>query len=51
MQFPNGPALKTPYWQNMLRNVAQFDPEFDAVNYNARSKTRADFTQASRPRT
>jgi hypothetical protein len=28
----------------MLRNVAQFDPEFDAVNYNARSKTRADFT-------
>jgi hypothetical protein len=44
MQFPNGPALKTPYWQNMLRNVAQFDPEFDAINYNSRSKTRADFT-------
>jgi hypothetical protein len=45
MQFPNGPALKTPYWQTMLRNVAQYDPEFDAINYNSRSKTRADFTQ------
>jgi hypothetical protein len=44
MQFPNGPALKTPYWQTMLRNVAQYDPNFDAVNYNARAKTRADFT-------
>lgn len=44
MQFPSGFALKTPYWQNVLRNVAQYDPSFDAVNYNARAKTRADFT-------
>jgi hypothetical protein len=28
----------------MLGNVAKYDPSFDAVNYNARSKTRADFT-------
>ena len=44
MAFPTGPALKTPYWQNMLSMVAQADPSFDAVNYNARTKTRADFT-------
>lgn len=44
MSFPTGAALKTPYWQQMLTSVAQYDPEFDAVNYNARSKTRADFT-------
>lgn len=40
MAFPSGFALKTPYWQNMLRMVSQYDPNFDAVNYNARSKTR-----------
>lgn len=43
MQFPTGFALKSPYWQNMLRLVSQYDPSFDAVNYNARAKTRADF--------
>lgn len=42
MQFPSGMALKTPYWQQMLSNVAQYDPQFDAINYNARAKTRAD---------
>ena len=40
MAFPSGFALKTPYWQNMLKMVSQYDPNFDAVNYNARSKTR-----------
>lgn len=44
MQFPGSFALKTPYWQEMLRAVAQYDPTFDAVNYGARSKTRGDFT-------
>jgi len=44
MQFPSGYALKTPYWQNMLQAVSQYDPSFDAINYNARSKTRSDFT-------
>jgi hypothetical protein len=42
--FPQGAALRSDYWQNMLGNVAKYDPSFDAVNYNARSKTRADFT-------
>lgn len=44
MQFPGGFALKSPYWQQMISAVSQYDPSFDAVNYNARSKTRGDFT-------
>lgn len=44
MQFPAGFALKSPYWQNMLSLVSQYDPTFDAVNYNARASTRRDFT-------
>lgn len=44
MQFPSGFALKSPYWQSMLSLVSQYDPSFDAVNYNARANTRKDFT-------
>lgn len=44
MQFPAGFALKSPYFQGMLRDVGTYDPTFDAVNYNARSKTRSSFT-------
>lgn len=42
--FPGGFALKSPYWQRMVQLVSQYDPNFDAVNYNARAKTRNDFT-------
>lgn len=44
MQFPAGFALKSPYWQKMITMVSQYDPTFDAVNYNARSQTRKGFT-------
>lgn len=44
MQFPAGFALKSPYWQNMISMVSQYDPSFDAVNYNSRASTRRDFT-------
>lgn len=44
MQFPSGYALKTPYWQQMMQAVSTYDPNFDAVNYNARANTRKDFT-------
>jgi len=44
MAFPGGFALKSPYWQQMISAVSQYDPSFDAVNYNARQKTRNDFT-------
>lgn len=47
MAFPSGFALKTPYWQNMLKMVSQYDPNFDAVNYNSRAKTRSDFTSGT----
>lgn len=43
MPFPGGMAMKTPYWQQMVSAVSQYDPNFDAVNYNARSKTRNSF--------
>lgn len=44
MAFPSGFALKTPYWQNMLSAVSQYDPNFDAVNFNSRLATRKSFT-------
>ncbi len=45
--FPSGAALRAPYWQGILGAVAKYDPSFDEVNYNARSKTRADFTSGA----
>lgn len=44
MQFPAGFALKSPYWQQMISAVSQYDPSFDSVNYNSRNKTYQDFT-------
>jgi len=44
MQFPSGFALKSPYWQKMLQLVSQYDPSFDAVEYNARLRARVDAT-------
>ncbi len=45
MAFPAGFALKSPYWQDKITKVSQYDPNFDAINYNARSQTRQDFTK------
>jgi hypothetical protein len=39
--FPGGFALKAPWWQQKLLEVAQFDPTFDATNFNNRAKARA----------
>jgi len=50
MAFPAGKAASSPYWQQRLAQVAQYDPDFDAVNYNARAKTRADFTSGTSSR-
>jgi hypothetical protein len=36
--------MRTPYGQNLLNAVSQFDPSFDAVNYGARASTRKEFT-------
>jgi len=43
MAFPSGFALKSPYWQQMLQLVSQYDPSFDAINYNKRNKTATSF--------
>jgi len=51
MAFPTGTALKSPYWQGMLQHVAQYDPSFDAVNYNARAGTRKAFTSGKEAQT
>lgn len=51
MAFPTGTALKSPYWQGMLGAVSQYDPSFDAVNYNARSGTRKAFTSGAEAKT
>ena len=40
MAFPSGIALTKPYWQEKLQEVGQYDPSFDAVNYNTRAATR-----------
>lgn len=41
--LPGGFALKAPYFQKVLRDVTQYDPEFDAANYNARNALRKDY--------
>ncbi len=43
-QLPTGIALSKPYWTNMLQLAAQYDPSFDASQYQVRQKMRADFT-------
>jgi hypothetical protein len=41
--LPTGIALSKPYWQNMLQRAAQYDPSFDASQYQIRQKLRNDF--------
>jgi hypothetical protein len=42
LAFPQGAALRAPFWQEKLSQVAQFDPTFDATDFNARAKGRAN---------
>lgn len=44
MAFPTGFAMKSPQMQALLQAVGQYDPSFDAINYNARAATRKSFT-------
>lgn len=43
-QAPSGFIMKTPFGQQLMAAVSQYDPTFDAVNYGARFATRKDFT-------
>lgn len=47
MAFPAGKAAASPYWQQRVAQVSQYDPTFDAINYNARAATRRDFTSGT----
>ena len=42
--FPTGFSLKSPYFQSLIQMVGQYDPTFDAANYNARANARKDLT-------
>jgi hypothetical protein len=43
-ELPISPMMaRTPQGQQLLGAVAQYDPTFDAVNYQARASTRKDF--------
>lgn len=51
LAFPSGAALRSPYWQSMLAAVSQYDPSFDATNYNARSSTLKGFSSGKEAQT
>lgn len=39
--------VATPYGRALLAAAEQYDPSFDVINYNARSKVRNDFTSGT----
>lgn len=44
MAFPGGAAMRSPRMMQLLSLVSQYDPSFDATDFNARNKTMAGFT-------
>lgn len=46
-QPPTSMAMRSPMGQALMSAVNQYDPTFDATNYQARSKTRNDFTSGN----
>jgi hypothetical protein len=42
LAFPMNAGMRSPFWQEKLSQVAQYDPTFDATNFNARAKARAN---------
>jgi hypothetical protein len=42
--IPSGTATKDPYWKGVIALANQVDPNYDTVDFNARNKTRQDFT-------
>ena len=47
MNPPSSFALKSPYWQKIYNDWAQYNPNLDAVNYGSRYSTRRDFTSGA----
>lgn len=50
LPIPTGFALKSPYFQRLMQDLTQFDPNFSAVNYGARFATRKNFTSGPEAR-
>lgn len=48
--LPSGFALRSPYWQQVLRLATEYDPTFDATQYQIRMRTRQDFTSGQSAR-
>jgi hypothetical protein len=36
-------ALKVPYWQQVLQHTLNYDPDFNAADFNTRARTRQDY--------
>jgi hypothetical protein len=52
MTFPSGRAMTDPHWQQLLGDVARYDPSFDAANpHEPRRPPVRTSPQASRRRT
>jgi len=43
MALPTGTALKSKYWQEILNDVAQYDPSFDLANAPSRVQTFKEY--------
>lgn len=51
IQLPTRFTKGDTYWQSLLDAAVKYDPSFDAVNYNSRSKARQDFTSGKSAQT
>jgi hypothetical protein len=43
--IPSGMAMRTPYWQEMMRIAGEYEPGFDATQWRTRLDTRVDFAK------
>ena len=48
MAFPGGAAMRSPRMMQLLTLVGQYDPSFDATDFNLRNKTAADFSSGGK---
>lgn len=47
--IPKGFSLKNPQSWQLMQDVVQADPDFDATNYDARANAAKQFTSATSP--
>lgn len=44
LPFPTGTASKDPYWKALIQKAVEYDPSFDATQYQTRAALRKSFT-------